>query len=187
MEESIDSWRFVATAQPQALAAHEVMAPPLASVACFELMLISLDGHDYGVDVRCVVDVRDAAPPVQRSNRPACLTGSLWVAGEHAPVVDLRLALGLPAAASGTSMVIAVDIGERVIGAVVDAVGGVIALPAHQVLPIGEDGEAHGPIEARHLRGRGHGQGLTATQPLALLDMVEWLNELNDAYEIISR
>jgi purine-binding chemotaxis protein CheW len=185
MEESIDSWRFGAASLPMPVAAGTpAAAPATVAVACFELMHVTLDGHDYGIDVRCVVDVRDAAPPVQLFNRPACLSGSLWVAGEHAPVVDLRLALGLPAQRTPQSMVVAIDIGERVIGVVVDAVGDVVALPAHQVLPLTT---AAGPIDPRHLRGRGLGQGFAAQQPVTLLDVVEWVNELNDAYEILSR
>lgn len=184
MEESIESWRFGAAFNPQAPAAAGAFGQAQAAVACFELMQVSLAGHAYGIDVRCVVDVRDAPLPVQRANRPACLTGSLWIAGEHAPVVDLRLALGLPAQHGRPSALVAVDIGERVIGAIVDRAGDVIAVPAHQVLPVTG---APGAIDARHLRGRGIGQSFPAPQPVTLLDMVEWLNELNDAYEILSR
>jgi purine-binding chemotaxis protein CheW len=148
--------------------------------ARYELMALSLNGHDYGIDVRCVVDVRDAPVPVQRFNRPACLTGSLWIAGEHAPVIDLRLAMGLPAPRTAQTAVVAIDVGDRVIGAVVDAVGGLVALPLESVTA------ANGPlgaVEARYLRGLGQ----LGTKPMGLLDIVEWMVELNEMFEITSR
>ncbi len=154
---------------------------PRASVSAVrhELMTLTLNGLRYGIDVNCVVDVRDPQPPVQMFNRPACLVGSVWIAGEHAPVIDLRLALGLPAPRGKHSVMVAVDMGERVIGAVVDAVGDIVAIPLGQVKPL--EGAA-GPIDDCYCAG----VASAGANTLVLLDIVAWMTALNEMFEITS-
>lgn len=151
-----------------------------AAVTHYELMPLTLGGHAYGVPHNCIVDVREPQAPVRYFNRPACMVGSLWIAGEHAPVIDLRLALGLKPERGSRHPVLAIDIGECVVGVVVDAIGDVLALRADTVSPADA---TSGPIEPRHLFGqsrdpRGH--------PITLLDMVGWVQHLNDLFELTS-
>ncbi len=151
-----------------------------AVAAQHELMTVSLGGHLYGLPLACVVDVRDAQPPVELFNRPACHVGSIWIAGEHAPVLDLRRALALTPERGSRDPILAIDIGERVIGATVDAVGEVLAVRSETVAP---SDATSGPIEPRFLLGqtrtpRGHA--------LTLLDMPALLQHLNELFEVTS-
>jgi purine-binding chemotaxis protein CheW len=145
-----------------------------------ELMTLSLGGHLYGMALGCVIDVRDAQPPMQLFNRPACHVGAIWIAGEHAPVIDLRLALGLKPERGSRHPIVAIDLGERVIGATVDAVGEVLSVPGHEVSP---SDATSGPIEPRFLRGESRTpQG----HALTLVDIPALLTYLNELFEVTS-
>ena len=84
---------------------------------------------------------------------PACIKGVINLRGTIVPVVDLRLKLGIGKAEyDELTVMIVLNIGERVVGMVVDSVSDVIRLGGEQLRPAPEMG---GGLSADYLVGIG--------------------------------
>lgn len=125
-------------AQPRAIAtvAPRVIAD-IASLAGRYLTFL-LAGGEYGLAILAVREILALIPinPVPRT--PDAVLGVINLRGRIVPVVDLRLKLGLPAAAPTDQTVIIVvqsRDGEMPIGCVVDEALGVLQLAAEQIAP----------------------------------------------------
>jgi purine-binding chemotaxis protein CheW len=122
-------------------AAAPAVAPrPVADVAPLAGRYLSflLAGGEYGLAILDVREIIGLMPinPVPRT--PAEVCGVINLRGRIVPVVDLRLRLGLPAAAPTDQTVIIVvqpRDGEVPVGCVVDEVLGVLQLEAGQIEP----------------------------------------------------
>ena len=113
---------------------------PVADVASLagRYLTFLLAGGEYGLAILGVREILALIPinPVPRT--PAEVLGVINLRGRIVPVVDLRLKLGLPAAAPTDQTVIIVvqpRDGEMPVGCVVDEALGVLQFAAEQIEP----------------------------------------------------
>ena len=98
-----------------------------------QFVILGLDREIFAVPVETVLEILDMRELFRVPDAPAHLSGLIDVRGRSVPVIDLRVKLGLPAAAvtGGTRiMVLEVPIGGRqlVLGLVADRVYEVASL-----------------------------------------------------------
>ena len=126
------------TALSGPIAAHTPAAGALATDVR-EFLAFKLGGEEYGIDILRVQEIRSFEPPKRLANAPAFIRGVVNLRGVIVPIVDLRLKFNLEhAACDGFTVVIVLDIGNRVVGMVVDGVSDVITLAPEQLRPVPE-------------------------------------------------
>ena len=91
------------------------------TIETVEFVVVRLDTEYFAFDVEQVAEVFPYSPPVRLPRAPRFLTGVIDVRGQMLPVVDLRLRAEV-AAQDAPRHVIAVRLGDRFIGAIVDEV-----------------------------------------------------------------
>lgn len=95
--------------------------------------------EEYGIDILKVQEIRCCVAPTRMAGAPDYIRGVIDLRGVIVPLVDLRLRFGLPEARDdGSTVVIVLNVGRRVIGIVVDAVSEVIELSPEQLRPTPE-------------------------------------------------
>ena len=102
-----------------------------------EFLTFGLDAEQYAIDILRVREIRAYSPVTRIANSAPSMLGIFDLRGTIVPVFDMRLLLGMPAAAPGGSpVVIILDIDGRAAGIVVDMVRTVVALEAGEVKPL---------------------------------------------------
>jgi purine-binding chemotaxis protein CheW len=121
-------------AGPSARAVGSRAAQPASKVRHGEFLTFRLGGEEYGIDILRVQEIRSYEPPTRIANAPAFLKGVVNLRGVIVPILDLRLKLGCETAEyNGFTVVIVLNVHDRVVGAVVDSVSDVIELQGDQV------------------------------------------------------
>jgi purine-binding chemotaxis protein CheW len=88
-----------------------------------------LASEEYAVDILRVREIRGLCPITPLPNAPPHVQGVMNLRGAVVPVVDLRLALGLPRIEYGKfTVIIVLSVQNRTIGFVVDSVCDVLPL-----------------------------------------------------------
>ena len=121
-----------------ALIAPTAALPPkaLGSEHFQEVLTCQLGGVSYGISLRSVQEIRSYEVPTRLANAPACVKGVIDLRGIVVPIVDLRLSFGLDSTAcDGLTVTVVLNVGDRVIGVVVDSVSDVIGLSNAQIKP----------------------------------------------------
>ena len=124
---------------------------PLAAVATAlrEFLAFKLGPEEYGIDILRVQEIRSYEEPTRIANAPPFVKGVVNLRGVIVPIVDMRLKFNLEEVGYDSfTVVIVLNIGNRVIGMVVDAVSDVITLTPEQLRPVPEFNSA---IESEHL------------------------------------
>ena len=125
-----------------------------------EYLTYRLGDEEYGVDIQKVQEIRSYEQPTRIPNVPAFIKGVVNLRGVIVPIVDMRMRFNLPDVTYDSfTVVIVVNIANRIMGMVVDGVSDVITLTPEQLRPtpdfstaIGEDHVlAIGSIEDRML------------------------------------
>ncbi|MEI8327207.1 MAG: chemotaxis protein CheW [Betaproteobacteria bacterium] len=99
-----------------------------------EYLAFKLGGEEYGVDLLQVQEIRGYGRPTRMAQAPAHIKGVINLRGVIVPIVDLRIKFDLPCANYDEfTVVIILNVGRCVMGAVVDAVSDVISLTPAQV------------------------------------------------------
>ncbi|MBL8520063.1 MAG: chemotaxis protein CheW [Betaproteobacteria bacterium] len=99
-----------------------------------EFLTFSLGGEEYAIDILKVQEIRRFETVTRIANAPSFIKGVVNLRGTIVPIVDLRVKFALGEARyDDFTVVIVLNIGKRVIGAVVDAVSEVVTLGAHEV------------------------------------------------------
>ena len=132
------------------------MAPsalmPLAAAAVTsirEFLAFKLGGEEYGIDILRVQEIRSYEEPTRIANAPPFVKGVVNLRGVIVPIVDMRLKFALEQVNyDGFTVVIVLNIGQRVVGMVVDAVSDVITLTPEQLRPVPEFNSA---MQSDHL------------------------------------
>ena len=138
-----------------------------------EVLSFRLGAEEYGIGILAVQEIRGFALPTRLANAPAWMLGVLNLRGRIVPVVDMRLRFNLGQVQyDDFTVVIILNIGEDVIGMVVDGVSDVVTLAPDQVRPAPGLG---GSIDADCLRGI----GTVGERMLILLD-IERLMSMSD-------
>ena len=104
-----------------------------------EYLTFRLGAEEYGIDILKVQEIRSYEPPTRIANAPEFIKGVVNLRGVIVPIVDLRLKLGCPTAEyNGFTVVIVLNVRNRVVGAVVDSVSDVLALNRDVIRPAPE-------------------------------------------------
>lgn len=108
-----------------------------------EFLAFTLGEEEYGIDIQKVQELRGYEAVTRIANTPEFVKGVTNLRGIIVPIVDLRIKfnLGTPTYDQFT-VVIILNIQQRVVGIVVDSVSDVINLTAEQVKPAPEMGSA---------------------------------------------
>lgn len=108
---------------------HAAAAEAAEAAAPREVLAFRLGDEEYAFDIVSVREIRAYERPTRLANAPAYVRGVINLRGAIVPIVDLRLKLGAGAAeCDAFTVVIVLDVGRRIVGAVVDAVHDVLAL-----------------------------------------------------------
>ncbi len=93
-----------------------------------------LGAESYGIEILRVQEIRCWEPVTKVPNTPSYVRGVLNLRGNIIPVVDLRMKFNLEQAEFGqTTVIIVVEVGDRVLGAVVDAVSEVLSVDRNDI------------------------------------------------------
>lgn len=105
-----------------------------------EFLSFTLGREEYGIDIKKVKEIRGYNPEdvTHIPNSPEFLIGVTNLRGEIVPIVDLRLKFNISHVAyDATTVVIILNILDRLIGVVVDTVKDVLPLADEQIKPAG--------------------------------------------------
>jgi len=108
-----------------------------------EYLAFTLGQEEYGIDLQKVSEIRSYETPTRIANAPEFVKGVVNLRGIIVPIVDMRIKfnLGTPSYDQFT-VVIILNIGNRVVGMVVDRVADVTTLMPEQIKPAPEMGTA---------------------------------------------
>ncbi|WP_407351640.1 chemotaxis protein CheW [Luteimonas sp. R10] len=118
-----------------------------------EFLSFTLGDEHYGVDILKVQEIRGYDSVTRVPDAPAYIKGVINLRGTIVPVIDLRLKLHLAEARYDSfTVMIVLNVEDRVVGIVVDGVSDVIPLAHDQVRPTPEFGAA---VDTRFISGIG--------------------------------
>ncbi|HYS88915.1 MAG TPA: chemotaxis protein CheW [Bradyrhizobium sp.] len=128
-------------------------APASKESSGSEFLAFTLGKEEYGINILKVQEIRGYETVTRIANSPAFMKGVINLRGIIVPIVDMRIKfnLGDPTYDQCT-VVIILNVGNRVVGMVVDSVSDVITLTADQIRPAPEMG---GSVNTDYLIGLG--------------------------------
>ncbi len=94
-----------------------------------EYLTFRLDREEYGIDILKVQEIRGYEPPTRIANAPAFIKGVVNLRGTIVPIVDMRLRFSCERADYDSfTVVIILNLRQRIVGIVVDSVSDVMEL-----------------------------------------------------------
>lgn len=140
----------------QALAAAATEAPsriPQPAGGAGEYLSFRLGLEEYGIDILRVQEIRSYEQPTRLAHAPDFIKGVIDLRGRIVPILDLRVKLQCPEASyTDFTVVIILDIGSVLVGAVVDAVADVVTLTAELIKPVPQF-ESQGSLDPAFVSG----------------------------------
>lgn len=123
------------------------------SQAAHEYLTFMLANETYGIDILKVQEIRGYDTVTHIANAPEFIKGVINLRGVIVPIVDMRIKfnVGEPTYHEFT-VVIIMNVLDRVIGMVVDGVSDVVALTPEQISPAPEMGAA---LDTNYITGLG--------------------------------
>jgi purine-binding chemotaxis protein CheW len=132
---------------------HETNSGLEAAGKSLEFLAFRLGQEEYGVDIQKVQELRGYDTVTRIANAPEHIKGVINLRGIIVPIVDMRIKFRLEAPSYDQfTVVIILNIANRVMGMVVDSVSDVITLDAEQVRPAPEMGSL---LDTEYLIGLG--------------------------------
>jgi len=114
------------------LSSHEQSGK--SSLASAEYIIFSLDTETYGLDVLKVQEIRQYGAVTKIANTPEFIKGVINLRGLIVPIVDMRIKFNLGQARYDEStIVIVLNISNRIIGMVVDGVTDVLEIETSEL------------------------------------------------------
>jgi purine-binding chemotaxis protein CheW len=102
----------------------------MASAGAREYLTFRLDQEEYGIDILKVQEIRGYEPPTRVANAPGFIKGVVNLRGTIVPIVDMRLKFNCAKAEYNSfTVVIILNLRNRIVGIVVDSVSDVMELP----------------------------------------------------------
>ncbi|ADX48158.1 chemotaxis protein CheW [Paracidovorax avenae] len=99
-----------------------------------EYLTFRLDQEEYGIDILKVQEIRGYEPPTRIANAPEFIKGVTNLRGTIVPIVDMRLKFDCSKAEYNSfTVVIILNLRNRVVGIVVDSVSDVMELTSDQI------------------------------------------------------
>ena len=103
-------------------------------VGAREYLTFRLDQEEYGIDILKVQEIRGYEQPTRIANAPAFIKGVVNLRGTIVPIVDMRLKFNCAQADYDSfTVVIILNLRDRVVGIVVDSVSDVMELSAENI------------------------------------------------------
>jgi purine-binding chemotaxis protein CheW len=94
-----------------------------------EYLTFRLDKEEYGIDILKVQEIRGYEPPTRIANAPPFIKGVVNLRGTIVPIVDMRLKFNCAQAQYDSfTVVIILNLRQRIVGIVVDSVSDVMQL-----------------------------------------------------------
>lgn len=122
-----------------------------ARARSLEFLTFVLGEEEYAVDILKVREIRGYDTVTRIPEAPAFIKGVINLRGTIVPVLDLRIKFGLPEPSYDEfTVMIVLNLSERIVGIVVDGVSDVIALEASQIHATPEFG---GALDVSHITG----------------------------------
>ncbi|ENC55639.1 cheW-like domain protein [Escherichia coli P0299917.4] len=104
-----------------------------------EFLVFTLGDEEYGIDILKVQEIRGYDQVTRIANTPAVIKGVTNLRGVIVPIVDLRIKFSqVDVDYNDNTVVIVLNLGQRVVGIVVDGVSDVLSLTAEQIRPAPE-------------------------------------------------
>nr|WP_113866761.1 chemotaxis protein CheW [Brenneria salicis]NMN91143.1 purine-binding chemotaxis protein CheW [Brenneria salicis ATCC 15712 = DSM 30166]RBP62329.1 purine-binding chemotaxis protein CheW [Brenneria salicis ATCC 15712 = DSM 30166]RLM30572.1 chemotaxis protein CheW [Brenneria salicis ATCC 15712 = DSM 30166] len=104
-----------------------------------EFLIFTLGDEEYGVDILKVQEIRGYDQVTRIANTPGFIKGVTNLRGVIVPIVDLRIKFAqLEVDYDDNTVVIVLNLGQRVVGIVVDGVSDVLSLTTDQIRPAPE-------------------------------------------------
>jgi purine-binding chemotaxis protein CheW len=123
------------------------------TTASRELLTFTLGREEYGIDILKVQEIRGYDAVTSIANAPEFIKGVVNLRGIIVPIVDMRIKFKLGNVSyDETTVVIILNVANRVVGMVVDGVSDVLTLKPEQIKPAPEFGAA---LDTRYLQGLG--------------------------------
>ena len=124
-----------------------------ATVPAAEFLTFALGSEEYGVDILKVKEIRGYDAVTRLPDAPDYIKGVINLRGTIVPVIDMRLKFRLERAEyTALTVMIVLNVADRVVGMVVDSVSDVVQLGAEQVRAVPEIGAT---IDRQFLTGIG--------------------------------
>jgi len=118
-----------------------------------ELLTFTLGREEYGIDILKVQEIRGYEAVTTIANAPEFIKGVINLRGIIVPIVDMRIKFNLANVSyDDSTVVIILNVANRVVGMVVDGVSDVITLKGEQVKPAPEFGAS---LDTKYLQGLG--------------------------------
>lgn len=116
-----------------------------------EFLSFVLGEEHYALDIMSVKEIRGYEAVTKIANAPSFIKGVLNLRGDIVPIVDLRMKFNVGTVTYDEfTIVIMLNVCDRIVGIVVDAVSDVIKLSSEEILPAPEFGAA---FDSRYLKG----------------------------------
>ena len=101
-----------------------------------EVIVFRIDAQEFCVDIMSVREIRGWTPATVLPRSPSYVRGVINLRGAVLPIVDLGARLGLGAAEpSARHVIIVAQIGEQVVGLLVDAVSDILTITDDMIQP----------------------------------------------------
>ncbi|AHF74931.1 Positive regulator of CheA protein activity (CheW) [Candidatus Sodalis pierantonius str. SOPE] len=101
-----------------------------------EFLVFTLGSEEYGIDIFKVQEIRGYDQVTRITNTPAFIKGVTNLRGVIVPIVDLRIKFAQnDVCYNDNTVVIVLNLQQRVVGIVVDGVSDVLSLSADQIRP----------------------------------------------------
>ena len=118
-----------------------------------EYLAFTLGQEEYGIDIQKVAEIRSYETPTRIANAPDFVKGVVNLRGIIVPIVDLRIKFQLDRVEYNQyTVVIILNLKDRVVGIVVDGVSDVLTLQSQQIKPAPE---FSGALDTEYIRGLG--------------------------------
>jgi purine-binding chemotaxis protein CheW len=114
---------------------------PSSEGTASEFLAFTLGGEEYGIDILKVQEIRGYEAVTRIANTPDFIKGVINLRGVIVPIVDMRIKFDLGTVTyDHQTVVIILNVAQRVVGMVVDGVSDVLTLNAGQIKPAPEFG-----------------------------------------------
>lgn len=119
------------------IASHKTTENAAEAGALQEYLTFILGDEEYGIEILKVQEIRGYDTVTRIANTPDFIKGVINLRGHIVPIIDLRIKFKLGKIDYNEfTVVIILNIGNRVVGIVVDGVSDVLTLNAAQIRPV---------------------------------------------------
>lgn len=99
-----------------------------------QYLTFTLQDEQFGIEILRVQEIKGFTRVTPIPNMPRCIKGAMNLRGTVVPIVDLRVRFGMPEREYDSfTVIIVVNVGEKVLGLVVDTVSDVLSVETEEL------------------------------------------------------